>query len=182
MKIRNTLSCLIFLLPAFPPFRAESVAASTAPVPALSLSWAPPAGSGDTLVLTARVLLPKGWYINSNTPLDSFLVATRAEASAPGLKFGPPRYPAPVVEYSQAMAGNMSLFKGDFVVGFPAFKAEAKAQAARGSAAGKQEKQPISRVPFPAKVVLHYQSCDGTTCWPPKSVTAVLEDGKTRLE
>lgn len=150
--------------------------ASKAPVPDLALAWNP-SSNGDSLVLSVKVALPAGWYINSQSPLDSFLAPTRVEAAAapgfagPLLEFDPPRYPPAVVEYSQALSGNMSLFKGEFEVAFTA----------RGPLrAGKRAALPKS--PPPVHVTLHYQSCDGTMCWPPKSVSARLIDGVTRKD
>lgn len=141
-----------------------SGAQGKAPVPGLSLSWGPQT-SRDSLVLSVRVALPAGWYINSNAPLDSFLVPTRLEVSAEGngLVFGAPRWPAPVVEHSQAMAGNMSLFKQPF---------EATVTA-HAPPKGKQRGALPKPLP-PVVVTLHYQSCDGTMCWPPKAVSARL--------
>lgn len=128
------------------------------------------------MILTVRVDLPGGWYINSNAPLDSFLVAARLEAEAPGLAFGPPRYPKPVIEHSQAMAGNLSLFKEDFEVTLAATGGR------NPVSSGKKPPFPGNPDAVPVRVVLHYQSCDGKTCWPPKSVSAVLESGITRRE
>lgn len=122
-------------------------------------------------MLAVKVVLPTGWYINSHVPLDSFLVATRLEVSAPGLEFDPPRYPQPVVEHSQAMGGNMSLFKGPFGI----------AVTARGIKTGKQRAALPKALPV-TRVTLHYQSCDGSMCWPPKSVSAVLQDGVARKD
>jgi hypothetical protein len=145
-----------------------------APVPGLALSWLP-RDSKDSLVLSVRVTLPPGWYINSNAPLDSFLVSTRVEAAAapgvagPLVEFAPPRYPEPVVEYSKAMAGDMSLFKEDFEVRVTA----------RGPLSGKK-RAALPAVPPPVEATLHYQSCDGTMCWPPKAVTARLASPSTR--
>lgn len=148
-----------------------------APVPDLYPSWS--SGSADSLVLQVRVSLPAGWYINSHAPLDSFLVPTRIEAAvldaAPGtggsLAFGPPRWPAPVVEHSQAMAGDMSLFKESFQV----------AMTANPPGTGNR-KGPVPKPPAATRVTLHYQSCDGTMCWPPKSVSVVLRDGRRMQE
>lgn len=183
--------------------RAPAVRAQgpKAPVPGLSLSWR---SGADSLVLEARVSLPAGWYINSDSPLDSFLVPTRLEAAAiPGsgepVRFGPPRWPKPVVEHSPAMGGDMSLFKESFTVTLPALPARTgnsragKAETgpsgaetagagkagAGGTAAGKSALP--GRAPA-VRATLQYQSCDGTMCWPPKSVSAVWEDGRSRQE
>jgi len=168
----------LLLTVAFPLLDALPAAAqaSKAPIPELALAWKPWAGK-DSLILSVKVALPAGWYINSEAPLDSFLVPTRVEAAAapgfagPLLEFDPPRYPPAVVEHSKALAGNMSLFKGSFEV----------ALTARGPLQGKK-RSGLPNPPPPVDVTLHYQSCDGTMCWPPKEVTARLVDGVTRKE
>jgi hypothetical protein len=153
-------------------FQAPAVQAqgAKAPIPGLSLSWRT---AGDSLVLEARVSLPAGWYINSDAPLDSFLVPTRLEAAAaPGaapVRFGPPRWPKPVVEHSPAMGGDMSLFKEPFTVSLALLPA--------GAGKGGASKRPPA-----VRATLQYQSCDGTMCWPPRSVSAVWEDGRSRQE
>ncbi len=176
-----------------PPARAQGV---KAPVPGLSLSWRTAA---DSLVLEARVSLPAGWYINSDAPLDSFLVPTRIEVAAlpgaatsgtagsgtaghktPGeVRFGPPRWPAPVVEHSPAMGGDMSLFKESFTITVAARPAGAGKAGSGNPGAGKGA---APQRPPAVRAVLHYQSCDGTMCWPPKTVSAVWEDGRSRQE
>lgn len=159
-QVRSHLFAWAFL--AFSPLFAG--AQGKAPVPGLSLAWLPQT-SRDSLVLVVKVALPQGWYINSHAPLDSFLVPTRLELSAEGsgLEFGAPRWPDPVVEHSQAMAGNMSLFKNSF---------EATV-AVRAPLQGKKRGRLPKALP-PVAVTLHYQSCDGTMCWPPKAVSARL--------
>jgi hypothetical protein len=179
MKIPNPISALSIagILSMGIGLVSTACAQGRAPIPELSLRYHHPAPGSDTLALVVGVSLPPGWYINSNAPLDSFLVPTSVEVtmapSAPGgkgaLRFGSPHYPDPVIEHSEAMAGNMSLFKGDFVISIPARMEKA--------AGGKQE----GTLP-PTRVTLHYQSCDGRMCWPPKSVSAVLADGVTLRE
>jgi len=93
---------------------------SAQPVPQLTLTYASLPETGDSLFLIARVELAPGWSINSNQPLDSFLIPTRLEASSPGVVFGAPRYPEPVLENSVAVGGNLSLFHGRFEIRVPA--------------------------------------------------------------
>ncbi|HLP41481.1 MAG TPA: hypothetical protein VK465_08245, partial [Fibrobacteria bacterium] len=96
--VRHGLLPSLFLAAALAS-AAPAEAQGKAPIPALDLRW-DPGRPGDSLVLRVKVDLPQGWYINSHAPLDSFLVPTRLEASAPGLVFGPTRWPKPVVEHS----------------------------------------------------------------------------------
>jgi hypothetical protein len=181
MKIPNPTSVLsvIGILFSGIGLVSPSSASGRAPIPELSLRYQNPAPGSDSLVLTVDVSLPPGWYINSNAPLDSFLVPTSVEVtvapSEPGGKvaflFGNPRYPDPVIEHSEAMAGNMSLFRGNFMISIPA-----RAEKAGGVKAARPAAFP------PTRVILNYQSCDGRMCWPPKKVSAVLVDGVTRRE
>ena len=181
MKIPDSLS-VVFVAWALAFGSGLAMPASAqgrAPLPELTLRYFEPAPGSDSLVLSVGVSLPPGWYINSNAPLDSFLVPTSVEvAAAPPalggegvLRFGKPLWPEPVIEHSDAMAGNMSLFKGSFAIRVPA----RLQKAGDGKAAGPQALPPT-------RVTLHYQSCDGKMCWPPKSVSAVLVDGATRRE
>jgi hypothetical protein len=178
MKLPRCAPGILILTVALFALRAGPALAqgSKAPVPDLALAWKPKAGK-DSLVLVVKVALPAGWYINSQAPLDSFLVPTRVEAAAapgfagPLLEFDPPRYPPAVVEHSQALAGNMSLFRGTFEVTLTA----------RGPSRGKA-RATLPHPPPPVHVTLHYQSCDGNMCWPPKAVSARLVDGVTHGE
>lgn len=172
LRVFRFQACLGLLL-ALAPLSAVGQPGK-APVPGLTMAWLPQA-SKDSLVLSIRVAMPPGWYINSDAPLDAFLVPTRVEvAAAPGvagplLELGAPRFPAPVVEHSKAMAGNMSLFKESFEVRVTA----------KGPLVGKKRAALPQATP-PVEATLHYQSCDGTMCWPPKSVTARLASPPAR--
>ncbi|MDB5105020.1 MAG: putative rane protein [Fibrobacteres bacterium] len=111
---------------------------------------------GDSLTLDVRVVLQDGWHINSEAPLDSFLVPTTLDIKADGIEFGKPRYPQPMIQKNQVM-GDLSLFTGTFDVQVPA-KRVRKSGAAIA---------PAGRT----RVTLNYQSCNNTMCLPPKSVT-----------
>lgn len=130
-----------------------------APAPRLSLQYLPAAVSADSLILKVAVALPPGWHLNSATPLDSFLVPTRLEASGTGLAFGKPRFPEPVLEYSQVMGGNVSLYTGDFEVSVPVRK---------------QSRNPKTYSLASTQVTLRYQACNNSMCLPPKTVTATM--------
>jgi hypothetical protein len=136
-----------------------SPAPSGQPVPKVSLVYAAAPASSDTLVLTVHVELSPGWAINSNRPLEDDLVPASLEVSAPGVEFSPPRFPEPVLEHSDAMGGNVSMFKGVFDI---LVTGRLKTKAARRA---------LKAGP-PTHAVLHYQSCAGGMCYPPKTVAA----------
>ncbi|MDB5048002.1 MAG: putative rane protein [Fibrobacteres bacterium] len=142
---------------------AWSQAPSKAPIPKLSFHYqdkpaANPAKAADAGLpkLVVHVELQEGWHINSQAPLDSFLVPTTLDVTADGLEFGKPEYPKPVLQHSEVMGGDLSLFTGAFDVQVP-FTAKA--------AASKAAPRPRTRV------TLNYQSCNNNMCLPPKSIT-----------
>lgn len=142
------------------PSLAQSASAQS--IPKVSFSYlTPPAHPGgskaaaDSLTLNVHIELAEGWHINSEAPLDSFLVPTSLELkSVPpgGVAFGKPRYPQPMIQHNKVM-GDLSLYTGAFDVQVPAKKAKGAAQPGR------------------TRVTLNYQSCNNTMCLPPKSIT-----------
>ena len=138
--------------------------ASAQSTPKVSFSYlSPPAhpgaskakGAGDSLTLNVHIELAEGWHINSEAPLDSFLVPTSLDLkSTPpdAIAFGKPRYPQPMIQRNPVM-GDLSLYTGAFDVQVPAKKGKGAAQ------------------PVRTRVTLHYQSCNNTMCMPPKSIT-----------
>jgi hypothetical protein len=133
--------------------------AASQPVPKISLAYAPVAAASDSLMLTVRVELAPGWDINSASPLDADLIPAALDVSADGVVFGRPRFPEPLLEHSSVGGGNVSLYRGTFEIVVPArFKSKRRLGSAEASP--------------PTKAVLHYQSCNGGMCYPPKTVEA----------
>jgi DsbC/DsbD-like thiol-disulfide interchange protein len=158
---RLVLGTLVVLSVTF----AGAQAPSKAPVPKLSFAYQekPRAGAGAAdagpLKLIVHVELADGWHINSQAPLDSFLVPTTLTAEADGWEFGKPEYPKPVLQHSDVMGGDLSLFTGVFDVPIPC-KPKGQAKAKSGAVPGK------------TRVTLNYQSCNNNMCLPPKTITA----------
>jgi len=149
------------------PARPYAQTASVLAVPKLSFSYlAPPAhpaqarakAGQDSLTLNVHVELAEGWHINSEAPLDSFLVPTTLDLKAEGLEFGKPRYPQPMIQHNSVM-GDLSLFTGAFDVQVPAKRTRKPVPAAAAAA------------PIRTRVTLNYQSCNNSMCLPPKSIT-----------
>ncbi len=115
----------------------------------------------DSLTLNVRVELQDGWHINSETPLDSFLVPTTLEIHSEGIIFGKPRFPQPMVQHNKVM-GDLSLYTGTFNVQVPAKRSKKSAPATSPAPA-----VPIGRT----RVTLSYQACNNSMCLPPKSIT-----------
>ena len=146
-------------------------AAAQAPkaVPKLSLSYQVLSSKAkkDALILLARIELPVGWHINSESPPDSFLVPTRLDVDAKDMQFGKPEFPAPEMVFSAAMGEKLPLHTGSFTIRVPARKSAVKPTGTS-----------VSANTFPdTKATLHYQACNDSMCLPPKDVTAELAAG-----
>jgi DsbC/DsbD-like thiol-disulfide interchange protein len=133
-------------------------ALAAAPVqPTATFRFAPEAFRGDSTRLLVKVSIPKGWHIQSNAPLDEFLIPTEVKASGEGLAFGTAVFPKPVTEDFPALGGKVALFEGDFEVKVPVARKNKKtgAESLRN-----------------AKVSLRYQACNSSQCLPPKEIAA----------
>ena len=137
---------------------------SRQPVPGLSFRYAETPRDSGRQSLIVRVEIAPGWHINSDAPLDEFLVPTRVEIEAEGAEWGRPRFPPPERVHSDAAGGDMLLFSGTFEIEVPARRKPAKAAPKE---VPKAKGGPEART----KVTLHYQACDHATCYPPKAVT-----------
>jgi hypothetical protein len=116
------------------------------------------ADSASGPALSVRVEIAPGWHINADAPLDEFLVPTRLDASAEGVRFGKPHFPPPERIHSDAVGGDMLLFSGAFEIKVPLL--------GKSPRAARDAKSPPR-----TRVTLHYQACDQATCFPPKEVT-----------
>jgi hypothetical protein len=135
-------------------------APSSQPAPAVTFRYADgPRDSGAAAkVLRVRVELAPGWHINSDAPLDEFLVPTTLDARAEGVKFGKPRFPPSERVRSDAFGGDVLLFSGAFEIEVPVL----------GMAAVAPKTAPTAPR---TRVTLRYQACDHATCYPPKEAT-----------
>ena len=95
-----------------------------------------------------------GWHINSNMPLDKYLIPTTVEVTAQdGIEVEKILYPEPVMEKLGISEGKMSLYKGHVVFGI-------KFRIA----------QNLKPQDYNIKVVLKYQGCNNLTCIEPASI------------
>lgn len=98
------------------------------------------------------VAIDAGFHVNSNKPMDEYLIPLSLTWTAPGaLEAGTVIYPKPVIE--KVADKPLAVFTGRFDL-IANFKISANAAAGPGVAAGK----------------LRYQACNSTTCFPPKTV------------
>ena len=138
-----------------------SYAASNAPT--ATFRFKPDGFKGDSTRMSVLVSIPKGWHIQSNAPLDEFLIPTELKTEGEGLSFGKATFPKPILEEFPALGGKVALFAGNI---------EIKTTVARKSA--KVTKEALQN----AKVVLRYQACNDSQCLPPKEITAKYAEEK----
>jgi hypothetical protein len=95
--------------------------------------------------------IPSGLHVQSNKPLDKFLVATKLEIEAPqGLRVGPALYPRPVLRNLKFSKGRVAVFEGRPVI---RFSVTVPANFSSNSAE--------------IKARLKFQACNDDACFPP---------------
>jgi hypothetical protein len=103
------------------------------------------------------VQLANGYHVNTNAPLDPYLIPLRLTWDAAPLEVAGVDYPKGQLEKYQFSEKPLSVYSSDFEL-VTRFKAPAGA-------------------PKGAKVVtgkLRYQACTATTCYPPKTINVEL--------
>jgi len=97
--------------------------------------------------------IPGGYHVNSNRPLEKFLIATQLSIDAPkGVRVGAVTYPRPRLQSFQFSKEKLSVYEGRAVLRFsltvPAnFTADS----------------------LEVKARLRYQSCSDALCFPPQT-------------
>jgi thiol:disulfide interchange protein DsbD len=108
---------------------------------------------GTTVRATIVMDIPAGYHVNSNRPLEKFLVATQLRIEAPGgIRVGPVSYPRAVLRSFKFSKSKVSVYEGRATMRFnvtvpPNFTAGSTALRAR----------------------LLYQSCNDESCFPPQT-------------
>lgn len=112
-------------------------------------------GSTGYLALTADI--QQGWHINSNEPLDSYLIPTVLEFhAAKGIEILRIIYPAPTVRKLAISKNDMSLYDGTVVFG-------AEIRISKDCKPGR----------YPIEAMLSYQGCNDISCIEPARATAL---------
>jgi DsbC/DsbD-like thiol-disulfide interchange protein len=97
--------------------------------------------------------IPSGYHINSNRPLEKYLIASQLQFEAPaGVRVGPIIFPRPILRSLKFSKNKMAVFEGHTTIGFsvtvPAsFKSNSVELKGR----------------------LRYQACNDDVCFPPKT-------------
>jgi DsbC/DsbD-like thiol-disulfide interchange protein len=106
-------------------------------------------------VVQAAVVMdiPGGYHVNSNRPLEKFLVATQLSIDAPkGIRVGPIAYPRARLQKFEFSKDQLSVYEGRAIL---RFNVTVPANYNSGS--------------LELKAKLRYQSCSNSLCFPPQT-------------
>ena len=97
--------------------------------------------------------IPSGYHVNSNRPLERFLIATQLQIEAPkGIRAGPIVYPRPLLRSLKFSKTKVSVFEGRTTMRF-------SVTVPRSFTGNSAE----------LKMRLRFQSCNDDTCFPPQT-------------
>ena len=104
-------------------------------------------------VVKASVVMeiPQGIHVQSNKPLDKFLVATKLDVQTPsGMSVGPITYPRPMMRNLKFSKSSVAVFEGRSIIRF-SVTVPANYSGGSGEIKGK----------------LRFQACTDDSCFPP---------------
>ena len=106
---------------------------------------------GRVVRATVVMDIPSGLHVQSNKPLDKFLVATKLDVETPsGLTVGPISYPRPLTRKLKFSKGAVAVFEGRATI---RFNVTVPANYSGGSGE--------------IKAKLRFQACNDESCFPP---------------
>lgn len=156
MKRTNLKLALFALL--FSTFMAAVPMAVAAPTPEPNISVVgyfatDKAQKGKPVRVAIVIDVPSGYHINSNRPLESYLIATSVKVEPEnGLRAGVVTYPRPVMRTFKFSNKQLSVYEGQarlkFSISIPANYSEGSAK---------------------IKARVRLQSCNDEVCFPPKN-------------
>lgn len=108
---------------------------------------------GRVVRATVVMDIPGGYHVNSNRPLEKFLIPTQLKVEAPdGIRVGPIQYPRAVLRKFKFSRNNVSVYEGRATMRFNLI-------VPAGVSTGAKE----------VKLQVRYQSCDDEVCYPPQT-------------
>ena len=149
LHIWNLLAVCFFL---FNICHAEEFNMNNMPPPDMYMNYSAGAVQKGSSV-TVTITIPENWHVNANVAADEFLKPSSIEIAAMGIKFGEPKWPEPIKEYSEALDLENLVFKGEFQVVLPVDSVEADYDT------------------LTTNVTFHYQACDNSICLAPSKKT-----------
>ena len=106
---------------------------------------------GRSVRATVVMDIPQGLHVQSNKPLDKFLVATKLDVETPsGMNVGPISYPRPLMRKLKFSKGNVAVYEGKAMIRFNV-TVPANYSGGSGDVKGK----------------LRFQACTDDACFPP---------------
>ena len=106
---------------------------------------------GRTVKATVVMEIPGGLHVQSNRPLDKFLVATKLDVETPsGMNVGPISYPRAAMRNLKFSKSKVAVFEGRTMIRFP-ITVPANYSGGSGEIKGK----------------LRFQACNDESCFPP---------------
>ncbi|HSQ40901.1 MAG TPA: thioredoxin family protein [Fibrobacteraceae bacterium] len=106
--------------------------------------------------LQVQVHIDSGWHINSDKPLDDFLMPSHLDVEAEGIEFDSPLWPEADTLRDTVLQSLTLVFAGDFTIAVPVH------------ALGQDYDSTT------VQATLHYQACSGSICMAPGKVTAQI--------
>jgi hypothetical protein len=138
---------------------SAAVASSKTPVPEVTYRVSAADVKGDSAIVRVKAVIPKGWHIQSNAPLDEFLIPTELKTTGEGLRFGKASFPKPLLKDFPALGGKVALFEDTVNI-----------TVAARAAKGKMDAKAFTNTLAKSSIVLRYQACNDSQCLPPKDV------------
>ena len=106
---------------------------------------------GRSVRATVVMDMPNGLHVQSNKPLDKFLVPTKLDVETPsGMNVGPISYPRPVMRKLKFSKANVAVYEGKAMIRFNV-TVPANYSGGSGEIKGK----------------LRFQACNDDSCFPP---------------
>lgn len=159
LRTANSIFCkLLFVwLFLFNISFAEEFNMNNMPPPDMFMQYSAGAAQKGSTV-TVDITIPENWHVNANIAADEFLKPSSIKIAARGIRFGEPKWPEPIKEYSEALDLENLVFKGEFQVVLPIDSVEADYDT------------------LTTNVTFHYQACDNSICLAPAQKTIKIGD------
>ncbi|HKO96903.1 MAG TPA: protein-disulfide reductase DsbD N-terminal domain-containing protein [Pyrinomonadaceae bacterium] len=151
-RLTQVIPILVILV--FPVSLYSSPAPQSAPNIGVNGSVSPnKVKRGRTAQATLVMNIPGGYHVNSNKPLEKFLIATQLKIEAPkGVRVGPIVYPRALLRSLKFSKSKVSVFEGRTQIRF-------NVTVPAGYSGNNVE----------LKARLRYQSCNDEVCFPPQN-------------
>jgi DsbC/DsbD-like thiol-disulfide interchange protein len=146
-----TITTALLLAPAT--FVATPVLQSAPNIPVNGSLASDKTQRGRTVRGTIVMDIPAGYHVNSNRPLEKFLIPTQLQIEAPnGIRLGTVLYPRPLLRSLKFSRSKVSVFEGRTTIRF-------SVTVPRGFTGNSAE----------LKARLRFQSCNDDLCFPPQT-------------